>query len=205
MSGARDLLRGVKVMPVVVIHDAEDAAPMAEALQAGGLRAIEITLRTPASLDAIRKAKAAARGMIVGAGTIRRPEDVRLACEAGADFLVSPGLTPAIALALQASGVPALPGTATVSEAMRAQELGFDFLKFFPAEAIGGAPALASFVGPLPDVVFCPTGGIRPETADRYLALPNVAMIGGSWLTPDAAVKTRDWAAIESLARAAPK
>jgi len=190
------------VLPVLVIDDAADARPLAEALVAGGLPALEVTLRTPAALDAIR-AMAAVKGGVVGAGTLITAQDVRAARDAGATFGVSPGATEELLAACEAEGLPLLPGAATVSEAMALLARGYDMLKFFPAEASGGAPALKAIGAPLPQIGFCPTGGITPGNAAGYLALPNVICAGGSWVAPAARVKAGDWAGIEALARAA--
>jgi 2-dehydro-3-deoxyphosphogluconate aldolase/(4S)-4-hydroxy-2-oxoglutarate aldolase len=189
-------------VPVLVLHDAADAAPLARALIAGGLPVLEVTLRTPAALDAIR-AMAQVPGGHVGAGTLITPEDVRAAKEAGATFGVSPGATDALLEACEAHDLPLLPGAATASEAMRLLERGYDMLKFFPAEAAGGTAALKGIGGPLPQITFCPTGGINPDNAAAYLRLPNVICAGGSWVAPDALIKAGAWDEIEALARAA--
>jgi 2-dehydro-3-deoxyphosphogluconate aldolase/(4S)-4-hydroxy-2-oxoglutarate aldolase len=164
---------------------------------------VEVTLRTPAALDAIVAMRAAAPGLAVGAGTLLTPADVDAAVAAGADFLVSPGTTPALAQAFLASGLPSLPGVATASEAIARRAEGFAELKFFPAEAIGGTALLKSWLGPLPDLAFCPTGGISPAKATDYLALANVACIGGSWIASEASMDAQDWAGIEARAAAA--
>ncbi|GGT35808.1 bifunctional 4-hydroxy-2-oxoglutarate aldolase/2-dehydro-3-deoxy-phosphogluconate aldolase [Nonomuraea spiralis] len=194
------LLDLAPVIPVVVIDDVATAVPMAEALVAGGLPVIEVTLRTPAALGAIERIASEVPGATVGAGTIRTTADISAAVAAGSRFLVSPGTTLSLVEALEASGVPYLPGAATVSEVMALAERGIKELKFFPAEAAGGVPYLKSLAGPLPDVRFCPTGGIRAESAADYLALPNVGCVGGSWLTPADALATGDWARVEKLA-----
>ncbi|MCT9933358.1 bifunctional 4-hydroxy-2-oxoglutarate aldolase/2-dehydro-3-deoxy-phosphogluconate aldolase [Planotetraspora sp. A-T 1434] len=194
------LLDLAPVVPVVVVDDASTAVPLARALVAGGLPVIEVTLRTPAALDVIRRIAAEVPEAVVGAGTIRTPGDVEAAVEAGSRFLVSPGTTPALLAAMLAGGVPFLPGAATASEAMTLAERGVRELKFFPAEAAGGAAFLKSLSGPLPDVRFCPTGGITPANAPTYLALPNVGCVGGSWLTPADALASGDYARIEKLA-----
>ena len=191
------------VIPVIVLDRVEDAVPLARALLAGGVRVLEVTLRTPAALAAI---EAIARGVpdaIVGAGTIRSAADARAARDAGSAFGVSPGYTAEVGAACREIGLPLLPGVATASEVMAAQADGLSFLKFFPATAAGGIPMLKALAGPFPDVVFCPTGGITPETAPQFLALPNVKVCGGSWLTPAEAVASGDWARITQLARAA--
>ncbi len=199
---AREFCSLAPVIPVLIIEDADAAHPIAEALVAGGLPVLEVTLRTPAALDAIR-AMAGVAGGIVGAGTLIRPSDVRAAKEAGALFGVSPGVTDELLAACEAEELPLLGGTATVSEAMRMLARGYDICKFFPAEANGGVAALRSFASPLPQVSFCPTGGVTPENAPDYLKLPNVICVGGSWVAPPALVKARDWAAIEALAHSA--
>ncbi|MFE1460728.1 bifunctional 4-hydroxy-2-oxoglutarate aldolase/2-dehydro-3-deoxy-phosphogluconate aldolase [Streptomyces nigra] len=191
------------VVPVVVVDDPSDAVPLARALVAGGLRAIEVTLRTPGALDAIRAVADAVPEAVVGAGTVLTPEQVTRSVEAGARFLVSPGWTDSLLDAMRASGVPYLPGVSTASEVLALLERGVRELKFFPAEAAGGTAYLKSLYGPLPQARFCPTGGIGPGSAPDYLALPNVACVGGSWMLPADAVAARDWARVEALAREA--
>lgn len=178
------LLDIAPVIPVVVIDDPETAVPLARALVAGGLPVIEVTLRTPAALDAIARIAAEVPEAVIGAGTVRTPADVAASVAAGSAFLVSPGTTPKLVDALEAGGVPFLPGAATASEVMALAERGVTEMKFFPAEAAGGLPYLKALGGPLPQIRFCPTGGIRPATAPEYLALPNVGCVGGTWLTP---------------------
>jgi 2-dehydro-3-deoxyphosphogluconate aldolase/(4S)-4-hydroxy-2-oxoglutarate aldolase len=190
------------VVPVLVIHDATRARALAQALVAGGLPALEVTLRTAAALDAIR-AMAEVAGGIVGAGTLITPEDVRAAKAAGAAFGVSPGATGALLDACESEGLPLLPGAATASEAMALLARGYGVQKFFPAEASGGAAALRAIGAPLPQVTFCPTGGVTPQNAPDYLALSNVTCVGGSWVAPAALVTAQDWGAITELARAA--
>ncbi|SDH62075.1 2-dehydro-3-deoxyphosphogluconate aldolase / (4S)-4-hydroxy-2-oxoglutarate aldolase [Sinosporangium album] len=202
MSSLLDL---APVVPVVVIEDEKTAVPLARALVAGGLPVIEVTLRTEAALASIESIAAEVPEAVVGAGTIRTSADVRAATAAGAAFLVSPGTTPELATALMAADVPFLPGAATASEAMALAERGITELKFFPAEAAGGVAYLKSLAGPLPDVRFCPTGGIRPDTAADYLALPNVGCVGGTWLTPADALASGDYARVERLAAEAAK
>lgn len=193
----------VPVLPVVILERLEDAVPLARALVAGGLPAIEVTLRTPVALDAIRAIADEVPEIAVGAGTIVRPEQAEQAEAAGARFLVSPGTTRALLGAMADTGLPFLPGTATVSEVLAVLEAGFTEMKFFPAEAAGGAPYLRSIASPVSDARFCPTGGITPATATDYLALPNVGCVGGSWLAPPAALAAGDYARITELARAA--
>jgi 2-dehydro-3-deoxyphosphogluconate aldolase/(4S)-4-hydroxy-2-oxoglutarate aldolase len=194
------LLDVVPVLPVVVLERREDAVPVARALVAGGLPAIELTLRTPVALDAIRAIRDEVPEILVGAGTVVTPGQAKEALDAGAGFLVSPGSTPALVSAMVETGLPFLPGTSTVSEVLAALELGLTELKFFPAEASGGTAYLRSVAAPVPAARFCPTGGITPASAPDYLALPNVGCVGGSWLTPAAAVRRGDWAAITDLA-----
>ncbi len=198
----REICAMAPIVPVLVVDDAAHARPLAEALVAGGLPALEVTLRTPAALDVIR-AMAAVPGGVVGAGTLVTPEDVRAAKEAGAQFGVSPGATDALIAACEAEGLPLLPGAATASEAMALLEKGYDMLKFFPAEASGGAPALKAIGAPLPQITFCPTGGVSPSNAHDYLSLSNVVCAGGSWVAPKQMVQEGDWSGIEALAREA--
>jgi len=193
----------VPVIPVVTIERAADAVPLARALLAGGLNVVEITLRTPAAMDAVRAIIAEVDDMIVGVGTVTRPLDIAHAVEAGADFLVSPGTPADLAQALADAPVPALPGCATVSEAMTLAAFGFPVLKFFPAEPSGGTRWLRAVAEPLPDVRFCPTGGINGGNAGDYLALRNVLAVGGSWVAPAKAIASGDFAGITARARAA--
>jgi 2-dehydro-3-deoxyphosphogluconate aldolase / (4S)-4-hydroxy-2-oxoglutarate aldolase len=199
---AREICGLAPVIPVIVVEDANRARPLAEALVAGGLPVLEVTLRTPAALDAIR-AMAEVEGGVVGAGTLLTPADVHAAKEAGALFGVSPGVTDALIAACEAEELPLLGGVATVSEAMRLYERGYEVAKFFPAEANGGAKALKAFAGPLPQVSFCPTGGVTPENAPEYLGLPNVLCVGGSWVCDPRLVAAGRWKEIEALARKA--
>ncbi|GAA4788588.1 bifunctional 4-hydroxy-2-oxoglutarate aldolase/2-dehydro-3-deoxy-phosphogluconate aldolase [Streptomyces ziwulingensis] len=191
------------VVPVVVIEDAADAVPLARALVAGGLPAIEVTLRTPAALDAIRAIAAEVPGAVVGAGTLLTPAQVAEVVAAGARFLVSPGWTDVLLAAMRASGVPFLPGVSTTSEVVALLERGVREMKFFPAEAAGGTAYLKALASPLPQARFCPTGGIGAASAPEYLALPNVGCVGGSWMLPKDAVDARDWGRVAALARAA--
>jgi len=188
------------VIPVIVIDRLDDAVPLARALVAGGVKVLEVTLRTPVALQAIAAMAREVPGAIVGAGTIRSAADARAAQQAGAVFGVSPGYTAEVGAACREVGLPLLPGVATASEVMAAQADGLSFLKFFPATAAGGIPLLKALAGPFPDVVFCPTGGITLQTAPEFLALPNVKVCGGSWLTPADAVKAGDWDRITRLA-----
>ncbi|CAM3016058.1 2-keto-3-deoxy-phosphogluconate aldolase [Paracoccus aminovorans] len=197
---SRSLCELAPVIPVLVVGDAARAEGLATALVAGGLPVLEVTLRTPAALDVIRE-MAKVPGGHVGAGTVLTPDDAKRAKDAGAGFAVSPGLTETLARACEDIGLPLLPGAVTASEVMRAMELGYSMLKFFPAEAAGGAKSLKSLAGPLPQVSFCPTGGVTPQNAPDYLALPNVVCVGGSWIAPDADVAAGDWQAVEARAR----
>ena len=197
------LLSLVPVVPVVVLDDLDHAVPVARALVAGGLPVIELTLRTPVALDAIATIAAEVPEILVGAGTITSPELVARAVQAGAQFLVSPGTTPGLLREMAGSGVPFLPGTATVTEAMAVLEAGFSEMKFFPAEASGGAAYLRSLASPLPAARFCPTGGVTAASAPSYLSLPNVGCVGGSWLTPADALRDGDWDRVAALAREA--
>ncbi|MFT6676743.1 MAG: 2-dehydro-3-deoxyphosphogluconate aldolase/(4S)-4-hydroxy-2-oxoglutarate aldolase, partial [Sulfitobacter sp.] len=190
------------IVPVLVIDDVHSAAALAKALVAGGLPALEVTLRTPAALEAIR-VMADVQGGHVGAGTLITPADVRAAKEAGATFGVSPGATDELLAACQDYDLPLLPGAATASEAMALLARGYDMMKFFPAEASGGAAALKAIGAPLPQISFCPTGGVTPENAGTYLSLANVVCAGGSWVAPKDLVAKQDWAGITALARAA--
>ncbi|HTI74406.1 MAG TPA: bifunctional 4-hydroxy-2-oxoglutarate aldolase/2-dehydro-3-deoxy-phosphogluconate aldolase [Mycobacterium sp.] len=203
MREPTSLLDVVPVIPVVVVRDAGDAVPIAKALVDGGLPIIELTLRTPAALDAIERIAAEVPDIIVGAGTIVDIRQPKQALAAGAQFLVSPGSTPDLRAAMRDTGLPHLPGVATVSEVMALLEDGYTEMKFFPAEAAGGAPYLKAIHGPVPVARFCPTGGITPTNAAEYLATPNVGCVGGSWLTPADAVDRHDWAHISDLARKA--
>ncbi|AFC84563.1 bifunctional 4-hydroxy-2-oxoglutarate aldolase/2-dehydro-3-deoxy-phosphogluconate aldolase [Frateuria aurantia] len=191
------------VIPVVIIDDARLAVPMARALVAGGIPAIEITLRTPAALDAIRAVANEVEGAIVGVGTVLNGNDLDAALAAGARFAVSPGISPRLLDAADQHELPLLPGIATAGEAMSLLERGYRHLKFFPAVPAGGAKLLSAWASPLPQIRFCPTGGISLGSAPDFLALPNVACVGGSWLTPADKLASRDWAGIELLAREA--
>ena len=191
------------VIPVIVINRLEDAVPMAQALVDGGVKVLEVTLRTSIALQCMEAIARHVPEAIVGAGTVRSVADARAAMDAGCTFAVSPGYTSQIGLACREMGLPLLPGIATGSEVMQANADGYFFLKFFPAMQAGGIAMLKALAGPFTDVVFCPTGGITLETAPQFLALPNVKVCGGSWLTPADAVAARDWARITRLAREA--
>ncbi len=188
------------VIPVIVIHRLEDAVPLAQALVDGGVRVLEVTLRTPVALKCMEAIVRAVPGAIVGAGTVRCVADARAAKDAGCQFAVSPGYLGSIGQVCREIDLPLLPGVATSSEVMQAHADGYDFLKFFPATAAGGIPLLKAFAGPFADVAFCPTGGITLESAPQFLALPNVKVCGGSWLTPPDAVASGEWARITRLA-----
>lgn len=198
-----ELTRHGRVIPVIVIEELSHAVPMAQALVAGGVRVLEVTLRTPVALQAIKAIAQAVPQAIVGAGTLRNERDVEAALEAGCRFGVSPGYTAELGRACRDLGLPLLPGVATASEVMRAQDDGLNFLKFFPAVPAGGLSMLRALGGPFPDVAFCPTGGLTAQTAPDFLALPNVAVCGGSWLTPVDLMRRGDWAGITALARSA--
>jgi 2-dehydro-3-deoxyphosphogluconate aldolase / (4S)-4-hydroxy-2-oxoglutarate aldolase len=198
-----EVMRVGPVIPVIIIDDARQAVPLARALIEGGVRVLEVTLRTPAALEAIRAIAADVPEAIVGVGTLSRAEDFASARAAGALFGVSPGLTPALIEAARASGLPLLPGTMTPSEVIAARAAGFAQLKLFPAQQAGGIGMLKALGSPFPDVIFCPTGGVTPETAPDFLALPNVACVGGSWLTPKDLVAKGEWGRITELAREA--
>jgi len=191
------------VIPVIVLQHVDDAVPVAQALVEGGVRVLEVTLRTPVALRCIEEIARAVPQAVVGAGTVRSAADARAALEAGSRFAVSPGYTETLGAACREIGLPLLPGVASASELMAAQDGGHEFVKFFPASAAGGIPLLKALAGPFPDVSFCPTGGITPQNAREYLALPQVKVCGGSWLTPQDAVQARDWARITRLAQEA--
>jgi 2-dehydro-3-deoxyphosphogluconate aldolase/(4S)-4-hydroxy-2-oxoglutarate aldolase len=189
------------VIPVIVIQRLEDAVPLAQALVDGGVKVLEVTLRTPVALKAMEEIARKVPGAIVGAGTVRNVADAQAAKDAGCQFAVSPGYVHDVGIACHNIGLPLLPGVSTGSEVMQANIDGYYFLKFFPATAGGGIPMLKALAGPFHDVVFCPTGGITLETAPQFLALPNVKVCGGSWLTPADAVEAKDWKRITQLAR----
>jgi 2-dehydro-3-deoxyphosphogluconate aldolase / (4S)-4-hydroxy-2-oxoglutarate aldolase len=200
-----EIFRGIRIVPVVTLERAADAVPLAEALLRAGLRAVEVTLRTPAALTAIGEIARRLPDVIVGAGTVLTGADVTRAAEAGARFLVSPGLTPDLVAAGLGSELPYIPGAVTPSEILAAREHGFALLKFFPAAASGGIEALRQLAPVFPGIAFCPTGGIGEANAAQYLALANVAMVGGSWMAPAEAIAAGDWAGIEERARRAAK
>jgi len=196
----KDVLNAGPVMPVMVIQNAEDAVPLAKALIAGGIKVLEITLRTPSALESIKLISREVKDAIVGAGTITTPAQLQAAEDAGAVFAISPGLTPALLTAAKAGNIALIPGVATLSELMMGMEYDLDCFKFFPAEAAGGIPMLKAIAGPVPNVTFCPTGGISPDNYNAYLKLPNVACVGGSWLVPADAVKEKNWDKVTELA-----
>ncbi|TCS35730.1 2-keto-3-deoxy-phosphogluconate aldolase [Paucimonas lemoignei] len=198
-----DIMHVSPVIPVIAIDQLDHAVPLAKALVEGGIRVLEVTLRTVHGLAAIRAIAEQVPDAIVGVGTLTRPEEFALALDAGAEFGVSPGLTPLMAEAARTTGLPLLPGVMTPSEVLVAREHGFEQVKLFPAMQAGGLGMLKAMAGPLPDITFCPTGGITQETAPQFLALNNVACVGGSWLTPRDAIHAGDWAAITRLAQAA--
>jgi len=196
----KDIMYTSPVIPVMVINKLEHAVPLARALVEGGLKVLEITMRTPIALEAIKAIKANVPGAIVGAGTVISLETLQQALDVGSEFLVSPGVTETLIDAVLDSGVPILPGVITPSEAMRLMEKGITEMKFFPAEAAGGVPMLKSFAGPLPQITFCPTGGVNPKNALEYLSLKNVACVGGSWMAPAELVDAEDWDEIKRRA-----
>ena len=198
-----DVMRDAPVIPVIVLHDVQYAVPLARALVAGGIRMLEVTLRTPVALECIERIAKEVPDAVAGAGTVRSPRDAQAAAKAGARFAVSPGFTPTLGQACQDAGLVLLPGVATGSEIMMAQEAGYTQLKFFPAMQAGGPAMLKAWSGPFFDIQFCPTGGVSAQNAQEFLALPNVVCVGGSWLTPTDAMATGDWARITALAVAA--
>ena len=198
-----DVMRDAPVIPVIVLNDVKDAVPLARALVAGGIRMLEVTLRTPQALQCIEAIAKEVPEAVAGAGTIRSAADAQASALAGAKFGVSPGYTRAVGKACHDLGLPLLPGVATGSEIMTAQEDGYTQLKFFPALQAGGLPMLKAWQGPFGDVTFCPTGGINAANAAEFLALSNVACVGGSWIVPNDAIAAKDWGRIEKLAREA--
>ena len=198
-----DIVRAGPVVPVLQFDNIEQGEQVSRALLAGGVRVLEITLRTPAAMDVIRHVASLSDELIVGVGTLTRPEEMAQAVAAGARFGVSPGYTPALGAAAKAAGLPLLPGVVTPSDILAALADGYETVKFFPAEPSGGVPMLKALYGPFRNVRFCPTGGISAESAPSYLAQPNVVCVGGSWLTPKALVDAKDWDGITRLARAA--
>jgi 2-dehydro-3-deoxyphosphogluconate aldolase / (4S)-4-hydroxy-2-oxoglutarate aldolase len=199
----KDVLTASPVMPVMVIQNLDDAVPLAKALVAGGIKVLEITLRTPIALEAIKLISQEVKEAIVGAGTIANPAQLQAAQEAGAVFAISPGVTASLLSAANEGNIALIPGIATLSELMLGMEHGLDHFKFFPAEAAGGVPMLKAIAGPFPQATFCPTGGISPGNYLEYLSLPNVACVGGSWLAPQSAVTEKNWTKVTELAQKA--
>lgn len=202
-DGLEAIMRLAPVIPVVIIEHLEDAVPLARALVKGGLKAIEITLRTPAALEAIKAVAQEVEGAVPGVGTVLTPAHYTQAAKAGAKFAVSPGATPTLLDAAETAGLAPLPGIASASEAMALIERGYQFAKFFPAEAAGGAAFLASIASPLPQLKFCPTGGITPQNAPNYLKLPNVICVGGSWMVKPSLIAAKAWDEITAAAKIA--
>ena len=200
---ALEVIRSTHVIPVVVIEKIEDAVPLANALVSGGLNVLEITLRTPAAIEAIKEIKRNVSGALVGSGTVIDSTTLDSSMQAGVDFLVSPGITSELLTAAKQNNAPLLPGAATASEVMNLLQHGFSALKFFPAEAAGGVSMLKSFGGPLPQATFCPTGGISLNNASDYLALDNVACVGGTWMLDKQLIADKNWNAITELAKQA--
>jgi 2-dehydro-3-deoxyphosphogluconate aldolase/(4S)-4-hydroxy-2-oxoglutarate aldolase len=198
-----EIMAGGPVIPVMVIKKLGHAVPLARALLAGGIRVLEITLRTDVALDAIRVIGREVSGVLVGAGTVTTPEMLQAVAEAGGVFAISPGLTPGLLEAANRGTIPLIPGVASISELMIGMEKGYTRFKFFPAEAAGGIRMLKAIAGPFPQIVFCPTGGISPENYRSYLALPNVACVGGSWIVPGDVIEREEWPRITELARQA--
>lgn len=188
-----------KVVPVIVIRDLKQAIPLAAALIAGGVRVLEVTLRTPIALDVIKLLNRTFPDALIGAGTVINPKQLQQVIDAGAKFAISPGLTRSLLMAGQNSSIPLIPGIASVSELMEGLEVGYTHFKFFPAAVIGAIPMLRAINGPFPDVRFCPTGGVNEKNFRDYLALPNVSCVGGSWIVPDEAIKNNDWSLITEL------
>lgn len=203
VSSGHDVLALAPVVPVVVVDSVEQAVPLAQALLRGGIPVIELTLRSDAGLGAIEAVASRVEGIVVGAGTVVRPEQVQQVVDAGAQFIVTPGSPPRLVEAALASGLPLLAGAGTLTEMLTLAEAGLEVQKFFPAEASGGRAYLSAVAGPCPQLRFCPTGGITAETAAQWLALPNVGCVGGSWLTPQDVVARGDWNRVEELARVA--
>ena len=203
MIPIREILAASPVMPVIVLDRVEDAVPLAEALVSGGIRVLEVTMRTSAALDCVRAIRASVPNAIVGVGTITNIADMNAAREAGAMFGVSPGTTLELLSHAATSGFPFLPGSMTPSDVMRALDAGFTAMKLFPAQQAGGIAMLKALGGPFPQVMFCPTGGIDADSAAAFLALPNVACVGGSWLSPASLIASKNWSEIQKKAEAA--
>lgn len=191
------------VVPVLVINDVEKAVPLAKALMEGGIKVLEVTLRTPAAIDVIKRIAQEVPDSLIGAGTVTNAQQLKAVVEAGAKFAISPGMTADLLKAGMDSEIPLIPGISSISDLMKGKDAGYTHMKFFPAEASGGVKAIKSISGPFPDVTFCPTGGIGPNNYNDYLALNNVKCVGGSWLAPDDAIESGDWARITQLAKEA--
>ena len=191
------------VVPVLVINDVEKAVPLANALMEGGIKVLEVTLRTPAAIDVIKRIAQEVPDSLIGAGTVTNAQQLKAVVEAGAKFAISPGMTADLLKAGMDSEIPLIPGISSTSDLMKGKDAGYTHMKFFPAEASGGVKAIKSISGPFPDVTFCPTGGIGPNNYNDYLALNNVKCVGGSWLAPDDAIESGDWARITQLAKEA--
>lgn len=204
MNNIKEICSIAPVIPVLVVEDQAIAEPLARSLVKGGLPVLEVTLRTPSALESVR-VMSEVPGSIVGVGTLLTPENIKAAKKAGASFGVSPGFTEPLLEAAANEQLPLLPGAATASEIMRLLEHGYDTMKFFPAQAAGGVAMLKSLAGPLPQVTFCPTGGVNPENVSEYLALPNVLCVGGTWIAAKELINLSDWSGIEKLARQAAK
>ena len=191
------------VVPVLIINDVEKAVPLAKALMEGGIKVLEVTLRTPAAIDVIKRIAQEVPDSLIGAGTVTNAQQLKAVVEAGAKFAISPGMTADLLKAGMDSEIPLIPGISSTSDLMKGKDAGYTHMKFFPAEASGGVKAIKSISGPFPDVTFCPTGGIGPNNYNDYLALNNVKCVGGSWLAPDDAIESGDWARITQLAKEA--
>lgn len=191
------------VVPVLVINDVEKAVPLAKALMEGGIKVLEVTLRTPAAIDVIKRIAQEVPDSLIGAGTVTNAQQLKAVVEAGAKFAISPGMTADLLKAGMDSEIPLIPGISSTSDLMKGKDAGYTHMKFFPAEASGGVKTIKSISGPFPDVTFCPTGGIGPNNYNDYLALNNVKCVGGSWLAPDDAIESGDWARITQLAKEA--
>lgn len=200
MTITKEFLSPLGVMPVVVVNNVEDAVPITNALKKGGIKAVEVTLRTPAALDAIRAIKQECEDILIGVGTVVNHQNLKDIADIGVDFAVSPGYTENLIKQSQDLGVSLLPGVTSPSEVMKGMELGLSCFKLFPAVAVGGLPLLKSIGAPLPQATFCPTGGLTIDTFTDFLALPNVACVGGTWLVPNSAVEAKDWQAITDIA-----
>ena len=190
-------------MPVLVINDVEKAVPLAKALMAGGIKVLEVTLRTPVAIDVISTIAKEVPDALIGAGTVTNAQQLKAVTDAGAKFAISPGMTADLLKAGMDGDIPLIPGISSTSDLMKGKDAGYTHMKFFPAEASGGVKAIKSISGPFPETVFCPTGGIGPNNYNEYLALPNVRCVGGSWLAPDDAIKNGDWDRITDLAKEA--